>query len=89
MIEPRSDEPVAHDTVFINPPEDGIDVLTYLVDDDKIGLALSIRDERLGEFCIPLTGPHAAGLHYTLGKLLTLAPEQAAQIVRDLKAQQP
>lgn len=63
--------------LFINPPEDGIDVLT------------SIREERLGEFCIPLTGPHAAGLHYTLGKLLTLAPEQAAQIVRDLKAQQP
>ena len=89
MIQPRSNEPVAHDTVFIHPPEDGIDVITYLVDDDKIGLALSIRDERLGEFVIPLTGPHAAGLHRTLGKLLTLTPEQAAQIVRDLKAQQP
>lgn len=87
MIEPRSNEPVARDTVFINPPADGVDVLTFLDEDDLIGLALSIRDPRLGEFVVPLTGPHAAALHHVLGTLLTLTPEQADRIVRDLKAQ--
>lgn len=85
MITPSSGEPVADDAVFLEPPEHGIDLITYLADDDKIGLALSIRDERLGEFLVPLTGQQAASLHATLGPLLRLTDQQASQILNRLK----
>ena len=85
MIQPRSDEPVADDAVFLAPPEQGLDVITYLADDDTIGLALSIRDERLGEFVIPIAGLQAARLHATLTRLLTLTEEQASLIVSRLR----
>ena len=83
-----SGQPVADDAVIIHPPEHGIDVITYLVDEDdhdRIGLALSIVDERLGEFVIPVTGLQAARLHTTLARLLTLTDEQASQIVSRLR----
>lgn len=83
-----SGEPVANDAVFIHPPEHGIDVITYLVDEDdhdRIGLALSVVDERLGEFVVPVTGLQAARLHTTLSRLLTLTDQQAEQIVSQLR----
>jgi hypothetical protein len=80
-------EPVAQDAVILHPPEDGIDVITFLVDDNTIGLALSIRDDTLGEFVIPIGGIQAARLHATLGRLLHLTDEQADQILNRLRDQ--
>lgn len=80
-----SSEPVARDAVQLHPPEAGVDVITYLADGDRIGLALSVVDDRLGEFLIPLAGVQAAGLHATLGHLLTLDDVQADQIINRLR----
>ena len=46
--------------------------LVRLAAENKIGIALSIRDATLGEYCVPLTGLQAARLHATLARVLAL-----------------
>ncbi len=87
MIQPRSNKPVDDKAVIVQPPTTGVDVIAY-ADDDAIGLALSVRDERLGEFVVPLTPLHAASLAQTLRGLLGMTPNESRALLRDLRAKQ-
>lgn len=52
MIQPRSSEPVDDRAVHLKPPSTGVDVIAY-ANDDTIGLALSVQDERLDVEPVP------------------------------------
>lgn len=87
MTQPRSSEPVDDAAVSLQPPSTGVDVIAYAVE-DTIRIALSIRDERLGEFAVPPTPLHAASLAQTLRGLLHMTPDESQALLRDLSAQQ-
>ncbi|MGK2904510.1 MAG: hypothetical protein ACSLE7_16900 [Mycobacterium sp.] len=85
MTQPCSNQ-LVDKPIILRTPSDGVDVIVYAVD-EVIALALSVRDDRLGEFIVPVTAHHAASLARSLHDLLRMTPEQSQALLRDLRAQ--